>query len=99
MLAHAGRRIGFLRRRIRIQRPTEARQSICALERCSISLDALGAEESVCPVRAIDVGAVGNGRLGERACCDGWGAVIPTRRQILAFPLSPFFLPPLRQGM
>jgi hypothetical protein len=54
----------------RVERISQTWGQISRRKRRVVGLYALGAQESVGPVRAVDVGAVGNGSLDEGAACD-----------------------------
>jgi hypothetical protein len=65
----------LLSRRSRVEGIAQTRREIGRRKRRVVGLNALGAEKGVSPVRAVDVGTVGDGGLGEGTSCDGGGAV------------------------
>lgn len=77
VLGHAGAWSRLLGRRGRIERVAKARRGLCGSKSRLVGENALGAEESVGPVRAVDVGSVGDGGLREGAGCNGGRAVVP----------------------
>jgi hypothetical protein len=70
MLRDAGGSIGPLRRRRWVEHITQTRCGIGRLERCAISLNAVGAEEGVRPMCAVDVGTIGDWNLRKGSRCD-----------------------------
>lgn len=77
MLANSRCSVRLLRWSTRVECEANARRGISGFECSTVGLDTLGAEEGVCPVRAVDVCSVCDRTLREGSCRDCWRCMAP----------------------